>query len=165
MTESTIGRSVSPTLYTLKQIDLITEKQRKAAMRNPRLLDKLCRGIVICHAEPGHRHDEVRNDSILHSPKHLVVVVQRGEGFKRKEVIAPNGYRFVLTNAGRSLAERKEGPYESIVTRKQFLAGHEQMRERLVRVMSSIKSRKAPSLVGDEEEFADMDFEEFLRGL
>lgn len=53
-------RSLSPILYTLKEIKLIDEKQRKAAMRNRHLLDKLYRGIVVCHDEAGHRQHEVR---------------------------------------------------------------------------------------------------------
>lgn len=134
-------RSVSPTLHTLREINVINDKQCKAAMRSQRLRNLFLKEIDICRARVGYTHKEVLALSIQQSSRHLALPLPTENLFERRRVIDRNGYQFVLTASGLSFAKIKVDPYKSIVTRAQFLQGHAAMVQRLTRVMRSINSR------------------------
>jgi hypothetical protein len=135
-------RSLSPMLYALVEIELITEDQRRAAMRDALLRRKIRDQMYVAADEPGFPRDETRDRHIRLGSRHLVVMVY-DPPFEPTRILARNGYRMVLTNAGHRYADKKAGPYANIVTRERFVSGYGDMRARLSEAMR-LRHRHTP---------------------
>lgn len=150
-------RSVSPTLYTLKEVGVINEGQRRAAMQNAALRNRLQMKIVVCSERVGYTLQDFLEYSIAQSPKPLALPLATGAVFDRRLIMARNGYKYLLTASGLALAKKKESAYEDIITRDRFLRGHAAMRDQISRAMASAATCRNKQGSTTDEEFNGVD--------
>ena len=159
------ARSLSTIFYALRELGLITEKQRRMAKGDLYLRRLLSRQVVTCQESAWRSREEERDRQIESSRLHLVVMLMSSEVYDRTRLIAGYGHKFYLSNAGLAYAKIKEGPYRSIVTREMFLAGWETSREKVERLMQARRGKPGRQVVEEleeSEEFEDLGDDEEL---
>lgn len=136
------ARSLSPLLYTLRDIGIIAEKQRKAAMQDPRLRMKLRGSLHLSVNTPERGWKEDRELQIANGTKRLVIVLGENVRFEPSRLLSKHGYLFYIGHAGSVYAAAKEEPYANIVTRDTFVAMWAEMRNRVSTAMAAREARR-----------------------
>lgn len=157
-------RTLNQVFYTLRDVGLINEKQRKAAYKNSALRHKLNTKIALCQSTPTQDRLEALEEALRKSIKPFALLFREVyEPYEPTRILESTPrYRFHVTDAGFAYAAQKEGPYSNIITRAAFIAGWHQNREKAELIAASRNRRGYGGPQEDDMSDLPEDFMEFV---
>lgn len=155
-------RSLSPILYALVEAELITHKQRIAAIKDPKLRMKLRNKLVLCQTTADHTRQQALVKQLQTGTQHLIVGLPPNARFDSSRLLGKHAYRFHLAQGGMAYAESKEEPYRSIITSEALVEAWQETRRKAA-VIAAAKADGIPKAKLLTGKFAhiDLDLEEF----
>jgi hypothetical protein len=126
-------RSISPVLYALRELGLLTENERKSLRK-----DQYFAGLVLGKTEVFRecfdldRLETKNRELIATGSQHLVMIVSgySETSMDRTKVLGPNGYRFLVTRVGAQYVADVAPGYAHLLNKERFLTAHRIQREK-----------------------------------